>query len=129
MRTALQAWPVRRKLLALVLLPLWAVLPLLGLALLVWGNEALDRLLVAKVRSDLAVADGYFERMLAEVGASTNALAESRVLAEGLARRDDTALVQLLGQLQRRERLDLLVWRDASGRSPQAGADALPQLP
>ncbi|MBQ0957819.1 cache domain-containing protein [Ideonella sp. 4Y11] len=129
MRTALQAWPVRRKLLALVLLPLWAVLPLLGVALLVWGNEALDRLLVAKVRSDLAVADGYFERMLAEVGASTNALAESRVLAEGLARRDDTALVQLLGQLQRRERLDLLVWRDAHGRSPQPGADTLPRLP
>ena len=107
----LNAWPLRRKLLALVLLPLWAVLPLIGLVLLVWGNEALDRLLVAKVRADLAVAEGYFDRMLAEVGASTAALADSRLLAEQLARGDSAGLAALLGRLQARDHLDLLVWR------------------
>ena len=117
----LRDWPLRRKLLALVLLPLWAVLPLIGLALLVWGNEALDRLLVAKVRADLAVADGYFERMLAGVGASTAAVAESRVLAEQLARGDEAGLQALLARLQAREHLDLLVWRSADGPGPASG--------
>lgn len=125
----LRDWPLRRKLLALVLLPLWAVLPLIGLALLVWGNEALDRLLVAKVRADLAVADGYFERMLAGVGASTAAVAESRVLAEQLARGDEAGLQALLARLQAREHLDLLVWRSADGPGPASGFDALPVLP
>ena len=64
-------WPIRRKLQAMVLLPLLGVLPLLGLVLLVWGNAALDRLLITKVRSDLAVAHGYFERVQGEVAVGT----------------------------------------------------------
>ena len=59
---------LRHHLLALTLLPLLGVLPLLGLILLLWGNNAIDRLLIGKVRSDLAVAQGYFERVQAEVG-------------------------------------------------------------
>ena len=61
---------IRQKLLVLVLLPLLVVLPLLGLVLLLWGDTALDRLLITKVRSDLAVANGYFERVQGEVRAS-----------------------------------------------------------
>ena len=53
------AWPIRRKLLAMVLLPLLGVLPLLGLLLLVWGNAALDRLLITKVRSDLEIGRAH----------------------------------------------------------------------
>jgi signal transduction histidine kinase len=78
------AWPVRRKLLAMVLLPLVGVLPLLGLVLLVWGNAALDRLLITKVRSDMAVAHGYFDRVLGEVAASTGAVADSQALYAAL---------------------------------------------
>ena len=59
---------IRRKLLALVLLPLVGVLPLLGAILLWWSGDAIDELLRTKVRSDLAVARGYFERVMAEVG-------------------------------------------------------------
>jgi hypothetical protein len=57
----LQNLPIRSKLLAMVLLPLLVALPLLGVLLLVWGNAALDQLLITKVRSDLAVAHGYFD--------------------------------------------------------------------
>ena len=43
---------VRNKLLAMALAPLIVVLPLLGGAMLIWGNAAYDSLLIAKVRSD-----------------------------------------------------------------------------
>jgi two-component system, NtrC family, sensor kinase len=79
------AWPIRRKLQAMVLLPLVVVLPLLGLILLLWGNVALDRMLITKVRADLAVAHGYFDRVLAEVAASTGAIADSHALHLALA--------------------------------------------
>ena len=46
---------VRNKLLAMALAPLLVVLPLLMAALLIWGSTAYDQLLIAKVRSDLAV--------------------------------------------------------------------------
>lgn len=51
---------VRHKLMVLALLPLVVVLPLLMTALVLWGNAAYDQLLITKVRSDLAVARGYF---------------------------------------------------------------------
>ncbi|MDZ4188325.1 MAG: hypothetical protein U1D25_09495, partial [Hydrogenophaga sp.] len=49
---------VRNKLLAMALLPLLVVFPLLVLAIAVWSNITYDRLLITKVRSDLAVARG-----------------------------------------------------------------------
>ena len=70
--------PIRGKLLAMVLVPLAVVLPLLGIILLVWADLAFDRLLITKVRADLAVANGYFERVLGEVGASAATLADSK---------------------------------------------------
>ncbi|CAM4098207.1 cache domain-containing protein [Roseateles saccharophilus] len=81
---AQRRYSIRARLLALALLPLVLVLPLLGLVLLVWGNDALDRLLITKVRSDLAVAQGYFERVQAEVGGGTRAAAGSHALVQPL---------------------------------------------
>ena len=98
--------PIRGKLLALALLPLLGVLPLLGAGLLWWGDSALDALLRTKVRADLAVAHGYFERVLAEVGGGVGAVAESRALARTLAQ--PAELEVLLLRLERRERLDFL---------------------
>ena len=98
---------IRDKLLAMALLPLLGVLPLLGGGLLWWGDEAFDRLLLTKVRSDLAVANGYFERVLGEVGASVGTAAESRALGQVLAQPE----LELQGMLQRfasREKLDFL---------------------
>ena len=132
----LAAWPVRRKLLAMVLLPLVGVLPLLGLVLLVWGNAALDRLLITKVRSDLAVAHGYFDRVLGEVAASTGAVADSQALyaalqparaATGQARGkpaaglaglggDRAALQALLARFKDREGLDFINLRAPDGQ-------------
>ncbi len=98
---------IRNKLLVMVLLPLLGVLPMLGAGLLWWGSEALDRLLVTKVRSDLAVAQGYFERVLGEIGASATGVAESATLLQTLQTRmaDTPALLQ---QLAQREKLDFI---------------------
>ena len=88
---------IRKKLLAWVLLPLLVVLPLLGMGLLIWGNEALDRLLIAKIRSDLAVANGYFERVLSEVRSETALLADSAALLGALnAATPDSAIAPLI---------------------------------
>lgn len=105
---------LRHKLLAMVLLPLAVVLPLLGLLLLFWSNAAFDRLLITKVRADLAVAHGYFERVLAEVGASTEALADSHALHVALADpRADVAA--LLRRFKTEARLDFINLRGPDG--------------
>ena len=119
---------IRNKLLVMVLVPLWVVLPLLGLILLLWSNEAVDRLLITKIRSDLAVAQGYFERVLAEVGGGTRAVAESAALQRALA--DPGADLQaLLRRLRDRERLDFINVRAVDGtlrvtdNGPVSGTD------
>ncbi|WP_418316621.1 sensor histidine kinase [Piscinibacter sakaiensis] len=113
-------WSIRAKLLAMVLLPLLVVLPLLGLILLLWGNAALDRMLITKVRSDLAVANGYFERVLGEVRSSAAAIADSHALhrtinrvGSGDAAADD--LVRLLQGYKARERVDFINLRRVDG--------------
>ena len=104
---------LRHQLLAMALLPLVVVLPLVG-AVLWWGSGAVDRLLLTKVRSDLAVANGYFERVLAEVGAGVAAVADSHALHEALAEpRAD--LVPLLGRFKERAGLDFINLRAADG--------------
>jgi signal transduction histidine kinase len=116
-----QSLPIRSKLLAMVLLPLAAVLPLLGLILLVWVNVAFDRLLITKVRSDLAVAQGYFERVLGEVGSSATAVADSHALHRALEAGSDAprqtrqALVPLLATFKTREGLDFINLRAPDG--------------
>ncbi len=98
---------IRNKLLAMVLLPLLGVLPILGALLLWWASEAVDRLLLTKVRSDLAVAQGYFERVLGEIGASTTGVAESAALQQAL-QPAGVGVAALLERLALRERLDFM---------------------
>ena len=78
------AGSVRNKLLAMALLPLLVVFPLLVLAIAVWSSVTYDRLLITKVRSDLAVARGYFDQTLAEVGSGTRGVARSQRLLQAL---------------------------------------------
>ncbi len=106
---------IRSKLLAMVTIPLALVLPLLGLLLLVWGNVAFDRLLITKVRSDLAVARGYFDQLLVQVGDSAGAVADSHALHLALEARPATDLVALLRQIKAREGLDFVNLRDVAG--------------
>jgi signal transduction histidine kinase len=107
--------PIRGKLLALVLLPLAVVLPLLGVILLVWANLAFDNLLITKVRADLAVAQGYFDRVLGEVGASAAAVADSNAMHLALAQGDGADLVPLLRRFKTREGLDFINLRRSDG--------------
>ena len=105
---------IRGKLLAMVLLPLAVVLPILGLLLLWWGNAAFDRLLITKVRSDLAVAQGYFERVLGEVGTGTLAIAQSHALQLAM-HAPDAAIVPLLQRFRQQAGLDFINLRSADG--------------
>ena len=75
---------IRHKLLAMALLPLAVVFPLLVLALTLWSNVAYERLMITKVRADLAVAQGYFEQVLVEVGSGTLGVAGSHALVRAL---------------------------------------------
>ena len=81
---------IRHKLLAMALLPLAVVFPLLVLALTLWSNVAYDRLMITKVRADLAVAQGYFEQVLSEVGSGTWGVAASHALVRALAEQQPT---------------------------------------
>lgn len=107
---------IRNKLLALVLLPLLLVLPLLGLILLAWAGQAFDRLLLSKVRSDLAVAGSYFARVVDEIGATAAAAADSQRLHAALHRGDDAAAVALLQALQAEHGLDFINLIGPDGR-------------
>jgi len=111
--------PIRSKLLAMVLLPLLVALPLLGVVLLWWSDAAFDRLLVTKVRADLAVAHGYFDRVLGQVGASTAAVADSQALHAALdaAQAEPTTadFSALLQRFKAREGLDFINLRSADG--------------
>ncbi len=110
-----QRLPIRSKLLAMVLVPLVVVLPLLGVTLLFWLNTAFDQLLTTKIRSDLAVAQGYFDRVLGEVGASTGAVADSHALHLRLSGRDLHDLGALMQQFRQREGLDFINLRAPDG--------------
>ncbi|MCG3188932.1 MAG: Adaptive-response sensory-kinase SasA [Burkholderiaceae bacterium] len=102
------ALSIRRKLLALGLLPLLLALPLLLVILVVWGDSALDALLITKVRSDLSVAHGYFDRVQAEVGASTLAVAQSNAMVDAVQRNDAAALARLMTLAKERHALEFL---------------------
>lgn len=123
---------IRHRLLALTLVPLLGVLPLLGLILLLWGNTAIDGLLISKIRSDLAVAQGYFDRVLAEVGSGTQAVAESARLQRALAVAPPeraAALDGLLAQVRRERGLDFLQWRPATAQAAGTDPAGLAVLP
>ncbi|WP_066266256.1 sensor histidine kinase [Hydrogenophaga palleronii] len=116
------AGSVRNKLLAMALLPLLVAFPMLVIALALWGNVAYDRLLITKVRSDLAVAHGYFEQVLSEVGSGTLGVAASQSLYTALHAATPEpdrgqALNQQLALGRERLGLDFLLLYDPQGRS------------
>ncbi len=106
---------IRARLLLLALLPLGVVLPLMMAALAYWGGSYFDRLLVTKVRSDLAVAHGYYERVSEGIGRSVSGLAYSerlvRALAQPLAERS-ARVASLLVATQQEHKLDFLHFLD-----------------
>ena len=106
---------IRTRLLLLALVPLGVVLPLIMLALAYWGGNYFDQLLVTKVRSDLATAHGYFERVADGVGRSVASLADSERLARALGQGKEnsaTTVAKLLGSTQLDQKLDFLHFLD-----------------
>lgn len=102
---------IRVRLLLLALAPLGIVLPVLLAVLVVWGGDYLDRLQIAKVRADLAIAHGYYERVAEGVGRSVEGLAGSARLARVLdrsARERNGATAELLGNARAGMKLDFL---------------------
>lgn len=119
---------IRRKLLALALLPLVVVLPVLIGVLVYLSGPSYDRLLTYKVRSDLAVAHGYFERVKEGVGRSVASFAGSAQLDRALGRScagDAGAAGDLLQSMRQRLGLDFIHLADANGRIT-ATTSALP---
>jgi signal transduction histidine kinase len=114
---------IRARLLALALIPLGVVAPITVAALAWWGGNHLDRLLVAKVRTDLAVAHGYYQRVSDSVGRSVTSLAESERLARTLRRnggRPSAAMAELLNATQIEYRLDFLRFLDVQRSQTEA---------
>lgn len=108
---------VRAKLLCLVLAPLLVGLPvLMGLAWY-WGETYYHRLLVSRVRSDLATAHAYFERVIDNVGTRVGALAASHELALAL---EAGALAPVLEARRAELGLDFVNVLDAQGRVLQS---------
>jgi len=119
---------IRTRLLLLALIPLGVVLPLMLAALAYWGGNYFDRLLAAKVRSDMAVADGYFERVRDGVGRSVGSLADSERLAGALRRTSGerlAALANLLESTQLEQQLDFLHFIDVDRAKQDAGTWAV----
>ena len=115
----------RVRLLLLALLPLGVVLPLLLAVLTIWGGDYFDRLLTTKVRTDLAVAHGYFERVTDAVGSSVEGLANSARLGRALVQPADRragAIAELLAEVRLGQRLDFLRFLDVD-RSNRVAAD------
>lgn len=115
---------IRARLLLLALLPLGVVLPLIMAALAYWGGSYFDQLLATKVRSDLAVAHGYYERVTEGVGRSVASLASSDRLLRALRRHSGSpvpAVAETLGALQSERKLDFLRFMDVEGGRRVAG--------
>lgn len=120
---------VRWRLLLIALLPLVVLLPLLlGVTMLRWVNR-FDDLLIAKVASDLRVAEQYFGRIQATQAASVASVAQSVRFAEARAKGEADFSVFLEGE-RKSLGLDFLVWISVSDEEiPQplrefAGASA-----
>ncbi len=109
---------VRLRLLALALLPLLVLMPLLlGVAMMRWIDK-FDRLLVAKVASDLRVAEQYLDRLKDGQAAAIAATGESRAFATARAQ-GEGAVRALLAEERAAQGLDFLF------RAP-AGAATVP---
>lgn len=107
---------VRLRLLILALLPLIVLLPLFfGITMLRWINQY-DDLLIAKVGSDLRVAEQYFGRIEAKQAADVSALAQSVGFAEALSQ-GELALNRFLRERRDALELDFLVWGALSDTS------------
>ena len=104
---------VRLRLLAMALLPLIALLPLLlGVTMQRW-IEKYDGLLIAKVGSDLRVAEQYFEQIKAIQAAAVAAMAQSVEFDEARAQ-GEPELAAFIERKRVELGLDFILWGSLS---------------
>lgn len=116
---------VRLRLLAMALLPLTALLPLLlGLTMQRWVAK-FDDLLIAKVGSDLRVAEQYFDQIKAIQAAAVAATAQS-VAFDAAQSQGGDALAELIEGRRVELGLDFMLWVPASDPGlPQSVRDVV----
>ncbi len=104
---------VRLRLLAMALLPLVALLPLLlGLTMQRWIAK-FDDLLIAKVGSDLRVAEQYFNQIKAAQGDAIAAMAQSAAFAAKLGQ-GGPGLAAFVDSKRDALDLDFILWADGA---------------
>ncbi len=104
---------VRLKLLVLALAPLVVLLPLLMLLAMTRWTSDYDELLIAKVDSDLRIAEQYLGRILAGTGAGIAAIADSRTFQFALTGPAETRAAYL-EQQRIQQALDFLYYLPAT---------------
>jgi signal transduction histidine kinase len=115
---------IRTRLLLLALLPLGIVLPLIMAALAYWGGDYFDQLLNTKVRSDLAVANSYYERATEGVGRSVAGQAAANRVVRAVQTghgRQTPELAAILEETVSARKLDFLRFIDVDSGSRMAG--------
>ena len=124
---------VRLRLLAIALLPLVVLLPLLlGVTMLRWINK-FDNLLIAKVASDLRVAEQYFGRITATQAAEVAAVAQSVDFSTARSN-GGRVLEEFLESKRAALGLDFILWRTVADTGlPRAAREvalaATPEAP
>jgi two-component system NtrC family sensor kinase len=83
---------LRYKLLALVLFPIFLIMPILLVLAVVWGSHFSYEQLFIKVNTDLAVADDHFKRIREDYLNSLGRLAESHRFYTALEAHSDRAI-------------------------------------
>lgn len=109
------------KLLALALIPLLIAIPVFIIIVTTWGTYYFDRLLIGKIRSDMAVAQGYFLQVKDGLGQNIETLALSERLSQTL-REHPTDVQRLLQEIARKKKIDYLILLDASGHTLASSA-------
>lgn len=100
---------VRLKLLVLALAPLGVLLPLLMFMAMARWTTDYDELLIAKVDSDLRIAEQYLGRLLAGTGAGVEAVANSLQFQSAL-NRSDADQTTFLEEMRVQQSLDFLYY-------------------
>ena len=117
------ATSVRAKLLTMVLLPLFVVLPILIALVIEWGSTAYDRLLIFKINSDLVIASRYFDEVLRGVGQEVESLAGSRKLDAALDSGDEKQLAKVLADARTKNNFDFLFYLAPDGKPLVSAGD------
>ena len=105
-------WSVRAKLILTSLLPLLVLLPMVMAVFFFLGNDAYERILTAKLRSDLSIANQYFERIQANHILTVKSIAASEQLTQGLrGNANQQNLPNLLTNIRDREQFSYLIFR------------------